>query len=144
MEVCEAVENMKHHVHTSFIMPGADIFYKSGRTRAVVAKACRVFQLHPYGGLKQKKPKLYALLIGTLERAWKQGVYFSFLNKRKINTDIVFITHVGCNVKQQEWLKQEILKRVPFEKVITNKTSFTTACSVGMGTVGFAYYTQPK
>ena len=144
MEVCEAVENMKHHVHTSFIMPGADIFYKSGRARAVVAKACHIFQLHPYGGLKQKKPKLYALLMGTLESAWKQGVYFSFLNKRKINTDIVFITHVGCNVKQQEWLKQEILKRVPFEKVITNKTSFTTACSVGMGTVGFAYYTQPK
>ncbi|MBE5851862.1 MAG: DegV family EDD domain-containing protein [Lachnospiraceae bacterium] len=144
VEVCEAVENMKNYVYTSFIMPGADIFYKSGRVSAVVAKACRIFQLHPYGGMKQKKPKFYAFLMGTLESAWRQGIYLSFLNKKRIDTEIVFITHVGCNVKQQEWLKQEILKRVPFENVITNKTSFTTACSVGMGTVGFAYYMQPK
>lgn len=143
-EICSAVEKMKNHVHTSFIMPSADIFYQNGRTSAAVAKICRVLQLHPFAGLKQKRVLFYALLFGTLENAWKQGIFWSFKSKRKINTDIVFITHVGCSVKQQEWIKKEILKHVPFEKVITQKTSFTTACSVGMGTIGYAYYTLPR
>jgi len=143
-EICTAVENMKNHVHTSFIMPGADIFYQTGRTSAFVAKICRMFQLHPFAGFKQKKIVLYALLFGALEKAWRHGIAFSFRNRRKINTDIVFITHVGCSVKQQEWIKKEISKHVPFDKVLVNKTSFTTACSVGMGTIGYAYYTVPK
>lgn len=143
-EICSAVNKMKNYVHTSFIMPGADIFYQTGRTSAFVAKLCRSLQLRPFAGLKQKKVTFYALLRGTMEKSWKQGIFFSFWNKKKINTDIVFITHVGCSVKQQEWIKREILKKVPFEKVITQKTSFTTACSVGMGTIGYAYYTQPK
>jgi len=144
IEVCREVDKMKNHVHTSFIMPSADIFYQTGRTSAMVAKLCRIFQLHPYAGLKQRKVVLYTLLMGNLVKAWRHGIFWSFRNKKKINTDIVFITHVGCSVKQQEWVKKEILKQVPFEKVIVNKTSFTTACSVGMETIGYAYYTQPK
>ena len=143
-EICDAVDRMKICVHTSFIMPGADIFYHNGRASAAVAKFCRIFQLHPFAGIKQKRVLFYAFLFGNLENAWRQGISCSFLSKKKINTDIVFITHVGCSVKQQEFVKKEILKRVSFDKVITQKTSFTTACSVGLGTIGYAYYTQPK
>ena len=143
-EVCAEVEKMKNHVHTSCIMPSADIFYQNGRTSAFVAKFCRIFQLHPFAGFKQKKVILYALLMGSLEKSWKQAIQYSFRNKKKINTDVVFITHVGCSVKQIDWIKKEIAKHVKFDKVITQKTSFTTACSVGMGTIGYAYYSIPR
>lgn len=143
-EVCAELDKMKNHVHTSFIMPNADIFYQNGRTSAIVAKVCRIFQFHPYGGFKQKKAVLYALFMGTLPKAWKQGIRVAFSNRKKINTDIVFICHVGCSVKQQEWIKKEIAKYVSFDKIIVQKASFTTACSVGMGTIGFAYYSVPR
>lgn len=143
-EICNAVDKMKNYVHTSFIMPGADIFFQSGRTTAFVAKLCRMFQLHPFAGFKQKKIIFYALLFGPLDKTWRQAIKCSFRNKKKINKDVVFITHVGCSVKQQEWIKKEILKRVPFERVITQKACFTTACSVGMESIGYAYYTMPK
>lgn len=143
-EICSELDKMKNYVHTSFIMPSADIFYQNGRTSAFVAKLCRIFQLHPFAGFKQKKVILYTLLMGSLEKSWKQAIQFSFRNKKKINTDIVFITHVGCSVKQLEWIKKEIARHVKFDKVITQKTSFTTACSVGMGTIGYAYYSIPR
>ena len=143
-EVCAEVERMKNHVRTNCVMPSADIFYQNGRTSAFVAKFCRIFQLHPFAGFKQKRVVLYTLLMGTLEKSWRQAIRFSFRNKKKINTDVIFITHVGCSVKQLDWLKKEIAKQVTFDKVITQKTSFTTACSVGMGTIGYAYYTIPR
>ena len=141
-EICDLVEKMKHRVHTRFIMPSADIFYNNGRTSALVAKTCRLLQMHPYAGLKQGKAILQGLMIGNLDRAWKQGIYWILHNKRKINTDIVFVTHVGCSVKQQELIKEEIAKHVKFDKMIIQKTSFTTACNVGMETIGISYYTM--
>ena len=141
-EICELVNKMKHRVHTRFIMPSADIFYQNGRTSAFAAKMCRVLHLHPYAGLIQKKALLRGLLFGSLENAWRQGIHIMLRKKRRINKDIVFVTHVGCSVKQQEWLKREIAKYVKFDRVIIQKASFTSACNVGMECIGIAYYSE--
>lgn len=139
-EICELVNKMKHHVHTRFIMPSADIFYQNGRTSAFSAKMCRILHLHPYAGLIQGKALLRGLFAGSLEGAWKQGIYRIMNRKRRINRDIVFVTHVGCSVKQQEFIKQEIAKYVKFDRVIVQKASFTSACNVGLESIGISYY----
>jgi len=139
-EICKLVNKMKNHVHTRFIMPSADIFYQNGRTSAVAAKLCRILHLHPYAGLVQGKAILRGLYAGSLEKAWKMGIYWIMHRKRKINKDIVFVTHVGCNVKQQEFIKQEISKYVSFDRIIVQKASFTSACNVGMESIGISYY----
>ena len=140
-EICEMVNKMKHHVHTRFIMPSADIFYQNGRTSALAAKMCRVLHLHPYAGLIQGKAMLRGLCAGSLEKAWKRSIHWIFFRKRKINKDIVFVTHVGCSVKQQEFIKKEISKYVKFDRIIVQKASFTSACNVGMESIGISYYT---
>ncbi len=142
-QICEEVNKMKNYVHTRFIMPSADIFYHNGRTRKITAKACRILSLHPFAGIRQKKAVLVGLLGGSLENAWKQGVFWSLRSSRKINTDIIYISHVGCSVKQLEILTKEVSKYVSFKKIIIQKASFTTACNVGMETIGFSYYTVP-
>jgi len=143
-EICDSLEKMIGNVHTRVIMPGADIFYKNGRTSAFVAGLCRTLQLHPFVGLVQKNAILLGLMSGTIESAWKQGIWWMFRKKKAINKDVVFITYVGCSVKEQEWIKREILKYVPFENVIIQKTSFTTACNVGMKSIGISYYLNKK
>ncbi len=139
-EICALVNKMKHHVHTRFIMPSADIFYQNGRTGAIAAKVCRLLHLHPYAGLIQGKALLRGVYAGSLESAWKMGIYWIMNRKRKINSDIVFVTHVGCSVKQQEFIKQEIARHVKFDRIIVQKASFTSACNVGMESVGISYY----
>ena len=41
-----------------------------------------------------------------------------------------------------EQIRSEVLKCIPFKKVIMQRTSFSIACNVGLGTVGIAYYTR--
>lgn len=143
-EIVEEVESGLGNIHTRVIMAGAEIFYQNGRARSTTVKICRFLNLHPYMAMLQKKAVLIALLGGSMESAWRQGIRLHLHRKRKIIRGICFVTHVGCSVKQQEWIKNEILKYVPFERVVMQKASFTNACNVGKYAIGIAYYTYPK
>lgn len=143
-EICQEVEKMKANVQTCFIMPGADILWQSGRTSAVVAKICRMFHLHPIAVMRQKKFVLSYLLGGSLENAWRWGIRWHLRKKRRISKGIIVITHVGCSVKQLDWIRNEIQKCVPFERIMIQKASLTVACNSGVESIGIAYYTQQK
>ncbi len=139
-EIYDAVEKMKVGIRSRFIMPSADIFFKNGRTSAMVARMCKAFGLHPIVEMKQNKAVITGVLGGEIESAWKKFIRGHLRNTKKISKEIVFITHVGCSVKQQELLIDEVRKYVKFDNVIINKASFTTACNSGMESVGIAYY----
>jgi hypothetical protein len=47
---------------------------------------------------------------------------------------------VGLSVEQQEYVKNEVLKHVPFERVIMQKAAFSLACNAGLYTIGICYY----
>ena len=141
-EIIDAVNKMHSHVQTAIVMPGADIFYRNGRTNSAVAKLCNMLELHPYVTMRHKNAVVSGLLGGSVESAWKKGIRHHLRKKRKINKDVVFITYVGCSVKQQELIKREVLKCIPFKRVIMQKASFTVACNSGMQTIGVAYYSM--
>ncbi len=139
-EICEEIEKLKKHIRMSFIMPAAYIFSQNGRARVFTVKMCQMFQLHPLGDVRQGRAKLQGLLGGSLDSARKQGIRWTLRNKKKISPDIIYITHVGCSVKELEKIKREILRQVPFTRVEIHKASFTTACNAGVATIAFAYY----
>ena len=138
--ILEALENCKGMLETRFIMSNINVFYQNGYTDAVTAKLCNSFQFHPVLKMLQSKPVVVGVHSGNLENAWRRFIHFHLRKKRKISTEVIFITHVGCNVKQIEFIKEEVLKCVAFEKVIVQKASFSTACNSGQLTIGFAYY----
>lgn len=139
-EICDEIEKIKPHMQIKFIMPAAHIFSQNGRARAVTAKACQVLQLHPMGEVKQGRARLVGLLGGSLENARRQGIRWNLRHKRKIDHSIIYVTHVGCSVKELEKIKREILRCIPFARVEIQKASFTTACNAGVATIGLAYY----
>lgn len=139
-EICEEVEKMKSRIRMRFIMPGAHIFSQNGRAKMLTAKICNLFQLHPMGEMKQGKASFVGLLSGSVESSRRKAIRRSLRHKKKIGKEIIYVTHVGCSVRELEKVKREILKCVPFEKVVVQKASFTTACNSGIGTIGFAFF----
>ena len=63
-------------------------------------------------------------------------------NKDRIDARIAFITHASCTVKQQQEFVDEVLKYVPFEKVILQRASVSGSSNGGLGTMGIAYLTK--
>lgn len=140
-EICKTVEDMKNHVQMRLILPGTEIFSQNGRMGVLPARICKTFQLRPYVAMTPKKMRLVTVFSGSLEQVWKKAIRLCLFRKRKISTDVVYVTHVGCSVKQQEWLRQEICRRIPFERVIMQKASFTNACNAGLEAISISYYT---
>ena len=97
-------------------------------------------QLHPMGEVRQGRAKLVGLLGGNLESARRQGIRWNLRHRKKIKKDIIYVTHVGCSVRDLEKIRREILQCIPFAKVEIHKASFTTACNAGVETIGLAFY----
>lgn len=142
-EICEKVEYMKNRVVSRYIMPSADIFAQRGRTSQRIAKLCRWFMLRPVIKPVKSKVRLVGFYVGNMESAWRGFIRFHLHQKKKINTDLVIVTHSGCTVKEQEFIRNELQKFLPFKRIMIQKTSFTNACSVGPKAVGIAYYVNP-
>lgn len=143
-EICEEIEKVKSNIRLSFLMPSAYIFSQRGRAAALTAQACEKLQLHPMGEMKQQKAVLTMLWGGTLESTRQKAIRWCLRHKRKVNRDIVYIVHAGCNVKELEIIKEEVLQQVAFEKVEILKASFTTACNTGVGTIGIAFFENKR
>ena len=142
-EICEKINEMKHRVVSKYIMPSADVFSQRGRTSKMIASFCKGFMLRPIISPVKSKVRIVGFMVGALENAWRGFIRFHIHRKRKINTDVVVVTHASCTVKEQEFIKSELLKFLPFKRIIMQKASFTNACSVGAKTIGIAYYINP-
>ncbi|MBR4982732.1 MAG: hypothetical protein IKY94_09250 [Lachnospiraceae bacterium] len=92
------------------------------------------------GEVRQGRAKLVGLLGGNLESARRQGIRWNLRHRKKIKKDIIYVTHVGCSVRDFEKIRREILQCIPFAKVEIHKASFTTACNAGVETIGLAFY----
>ncbi len=139
-EICEKVERMKVHVETRFLLPSAKAFAQNGYTSQMTAQIFNFFNLHPVLEMTQSRLQIRGVHIGDIESGRKRFIRNHLRNRRKINKGVVFITYVGCTVREQEMVQEEIKKKVDFQKVILRRGSLSCACNSGLGSVGFAYY----
>ena len=52
---------------------------------------------------------------------------------------MLFITHVGLDRRELEFIREEVLKRVEFKKIYVQKASPGIAVNVGKGTFGLLF-----
>ena len=140
--ICAEIEKVKKGICTRYLLPGARVFHQSGHMRSFFVSLCEIFQLHPMAVMKQNRVAPMALLGGNLETAWRSMIRWHLRNKKRILPEVVFISHVDCTVKELEFIINEVQKRVPFKRVIVQKTSFTIACSSGLKSIGISYYSR--
>lgn len=143
-EICAEIERLKGNIKTRFLLDTATIFHQTGNMWDFFVNCCSIFQLHPMISMKQSRVVPVALLGGSLESARRSMIRWHLKNKKKINTEIVYITHVNCSVKQLDFIINEVKKRVPFKRIIVQKTSFTVACSSGLESIGIAFFSLDK
>jgi hypothetical protein len=88
----------------------------------------------------QSKVIIRGFYSGELEKTWKKFIRKQLRNPRRISDDIIFITFAGCNARQQEYIRSEVQKLIPFKRVIMQRASVSVACNAGMYSIGMAYY----
>ena len=139
-EICKVIDKMKGKIVSRYFIPDTKFFYKNGYTNRATHKLFETLQLHPLMKMKHSRLVINGFERGKLEESWIRFIKRELWKKWRINTDIIFITHVGCTEKQLEKIQEEISKMISFKQVIVQKTAFSIACNSGVHSVGFAYY----
>ena len=142
LEICEAVERKKGRIESTFLMSTSKSLYQNRYTDVTSAKMCDTLNVRPVLTMKQSKLIIIGTRKGKMENAWKRCIRYHLRHRRKIDPEAVVITHVGCSVKQQDLIKEEVLKCMPFKKVYIHKASVSCACNAGLESIGIAYYTK--
>lgn len=138
-KIIREIEIIRDRVNNGFIAPSVSLFRKNGRCSAFISKLYEKFGLRPVLKNKRSQVVVKGFCFGNINSARKHFIQKRLFFKRKISTEVLYITHVGLNVNELDMIKNEILRIVPFKKVYIQKGSFSCACNVGMGTFGFAF-----
>ncbi len=141
-EITQELERLRKKIDTTFLLPSVQVFYQNGYTKKRIRNVFHFLQLHPVLRMYQSRLFLCGAELGKLERSWRRHIQLRMFHKKKIDNSIVYITHAGCSVKQQELILREVNKHIKFEHIIMQKASVTSCTKSGLRTVSIAFVTK--
>ena len=109
---------------------------------AISGKIVSRLHIHPSIRAKNSALNICGFRFGDVNSARRKFVRSILRYKRVPVNDIVYITHAGLSIQQQEQILQEIKKYADFERVIIQKCCVTNACFSGLGTIGIAFMNE--
>ena len=143
-EICQALEKVKDKIEMSFLLPTTNTFYPKGYMSRITAKLCEELNLHPIIKSRHGALTLCGVKSGKIEQARKHYIRNQFFLKKRIDTDVVYITYIGCTVEQRQEIEKEVKKYVPFHRVIMQRCSVSLASKLGFGIVAIAFVRKEK
>ena len=139
-DIYEAVKRKKNNISSTFLLPDAKVISSSKYIKKGPAKFMSLFNLHLIMQVRNSKMSLRGICAGPIQRCRQRLIARKLMFKGKIDKEMLIITHVNCSYQELYDLKETILRRVPFDKVIINKASFSNACNAGVHAIGISYY----
>jgi len=137
--IVEELKHMKAKVRTSFIVDTTEYLARSGRIPAQIHTLCKNLLLHPVLVLKSNSMKVGKVLIGTREYSWKRYIDSVLGSGNEIDTNILFVTHVGLSQKELEEIERQVKQKVDFKNVIYQKASPAISTNCGPGSFGLLF-----
>lgn len=137
--ICKEMAVLRDKISTTFILDTAESLYHNGRISKRARNLCRNLNLHPLLYMSQGNIKLKGFKIGKKEQAYKRYIRMQLRHKSRIDTRILFITHVDCTMKELKQIQEEVSKIAAFENVQIQKASATISANCGAGTFGLMF-----
>ena len=141
-ELCNELEILKKQIETTFLIPDVRSFYYTGHGGRLSLLFSDIFNVHPIARMRQNDIRISGAYLGNLDKSKKRFIRRMLFKKGRIDKRVVFITHASCSVKQQQEFVDEVLKYIPFEKVILARACVSNSTNGGLGTMGIAYLTK--
>ncbi|SDY03576.1 EDD domain protein, DegV family [Ruminococcaceae bacterium YAD3003] len=137
-DIIKELESLKKKIHTSFIVDNLDFLARSGQVGNGTANIVKSLMGRPVLKLKKGKMGLGMTYFGSKENAWRSYIN-TVLSSGSIDRRILFVTYVGINKSETEWIKAQIEKKMKFDEIFFTQASPAIAVNSGRGTFGLLY-----
>lgn len=138
-EISAELDKLKNKISTSFMVPNANAMYQSGKVGKGLKMISDNLDMRLVLQLVKGKITCRGLHIGRLERCRARYIRKQLKHHKKIDNRILFLTYVGCSIKEREMIKKEVAKYVKFERIVEQKASASISCFCGVGTFGLIF-----
>ena len=138
-EIVYNLERLKDKVVTSFIVESLDNLERSGQIGRGAGQIVKAFMIRPVIEMVRGRMKVRHLYFGSKEHAWRMYIGAALRGADSIDKRRLFVTHVGLSGAELDFIREEIEKKVSFEKIYFQMGSPGIAVNVGPGTFGLIY-----
>ena len=138
-EILRRLDYVKKHVHSSFIVDNLDYLARSGQVSSRLAALCKAVMFHPVIEMKGGRMVTDKVFFGSRARSWARYIASCLSSVSDIDRSTLFITYVGLNKKDLDYIKSIVDKKVKFENVYCQKASPAIAVNAGPGTFGLLF-----
>ncbi|MBP5654848.1 MAG: DegV family EDD domain-containing protein [Clostridiales bacterium] len=135
-EIIAALEILKKKVHTSFIVDNLDFLARSKQVGQGIANIVKSLMGRPVLELKKGKMGVGKIYFGSRQHAWKKYIDSTLTSFGRIDKKVLFVTYVGINKKEMDWIRAQIEKKAEFEHIYFVQASPAIAVNCGPGTFG--------
>ena len=135
-EIQAHLEAMKPRIHTSFVVDNLDFLSRGRQVTERIAGITKSLMARPVLVLRRGKMGVGRVYFGSRERVWKRYIDSVLRRPAEIDRRILFVTYVGINKKNMNWIREQIEKKMKFEKIYFQKASPAIAVNCGAGTFG--------
>lgn len=136
-EVKQKIAHFRDNMQTKFVLESLENLRKNGRLTNVTAMICNVLNIKPVMGAKEGEIVKLDQTRG-MGKALLRMVEYIEADAKDVTTKILGIAH--CNNKERaEFVKHEILKRVPFKDCIIVDTAGVSTLYANDGGIIVSY-----
>ena len=138
-QIVKELENYKKKIHTSFIVDNLDFLARAGQVGSGTANVVKSLMGRPVLRLRNGKMGLGMTYFGARENAWKAYINSVMSNAAKIDSRMLFITHVGISKRETDWIREQVEKYQHFDEIYFKQASPAVSVNCGPGTFGLLY-----
>ncbi|MCR5305584.1 MAG: DegV family EDD domain-containing protein [Oscillospiraceae bacterium] len=135
-EIKAHLERMQPRIHTSFVVDNLDFLARANQVSERIAGMTKSLMARPVLVLRRGKMGVGKVYFGSRQRVWERYIRSVLRRPSEIDRRILFVTYVGINKKNMNWIREQIEKRMKFDKIYFQKASPAIAVNCGSGTFG--------
>ena len=138
-DILNRLNGIKESIQDSFMAGNGARSQKLFGSRSMLFLATRAFMMAPFVSVLDRKLFWQRFYIGRGRKVWEKYIASSLSLPLRIDSGCVYVTYSGMSASDLDWIRDEILKRVPFKKVVLKRISPALAIGCGPGSFGIMY-----
>ena len=144
-EVADAVREMVHKSHASFVIDKLDFLAAGGRCSAIEAFGANLLGLKPC--IEVSTADYGKMGVNKKYRGKFSKVCIDYMNDiitkyGEVDTARAFVTHAGCDEELVESVKNALVEKNIFDEVHVTRASCTISSHCGPNTLGVLFMTK--
>ena len=141
-EIVEKLNYQKKLVHTSFVVDSLDYLARCGQVSGKIASITKAFMIRPVLSMRGGKLGVGKIYLGSRKHVWRKYIHSVLNTLTPIDKRMLFVTYVGLTQKDLDWIRDEIGKKMDFDRIYFQKASPAIAVNCGPGTFGLLFQTE--